>query len=247
MTTDVSQSEPIRTLTRIQRRVLGTLIEKGLTTPDQYPLTLKAATNGCNQKSNRDPVTSFTEDEVASTLDELREMRLVAEVFTDGGRAARYRHYTRSVFDFTEAQQAIMAELWLRGRQQPGELRTRASRMHRIDNQDQLRSELQALYDAGHIQATGPLDRRGVEVDHTMYLTGERRELQYAAVTADKAGGAAIPAERADQTEPVASHSSQGNAASADLQQLKAQIDALTDSVSRLTDRISRMESELGL
>ena len=120
-------------------------MEKAFTTPEQYPLTLKATTTGCNQKSNRDPVTSYSEGDVQQALDEMREDLLVAEVFTDGGRAARYRHYMRHKFDFTEAQFAIVAELLLRGRQQLGELRSRASRMVRIESQEQLREALQDL------------------------------------------------------------------------------------------------------
>ena len=96
------EKNQIRQLTRLQRRVLGTLMEKGFTTPDQYPMTLKGATTGCNQKSNRDPVTEYSEAEVADALEQLRELGLVAEVFTDGGRAPRYRHYIRHKFDFSE-------------------------------------------------------------------------------------------------------------------------------------------------
>jgi uncharacterized protein YceH (UPF0502 family) len=149
------EKNTIRQLTRLQRRVLGTLMEKGFTTPDQYPMTIKGAMTGCNQKSNRDPVTEYSEAEVADALEQLRQLGLVAEIFTDGGRAVRYRHYARHKFDFNEAQFAIICELLLRGRQQPGELRTRASRMVRIDSQEQLKADLQSLQDKGLCKATG--------------------------------------------------------------------------------------------
>jgi uncharacterized protein YceH (UPF0502 family) len=168
----VETDEPknqIRDLTSVQCRVIGALMEKAYTTPDQYPLTLKSLTSACNQKSNRDPVTNYDEGAILSTLDELREMSLIAEVYTDGGRAPRYRHYMRYRFDFSETQFAILAELLLRGGQQPGELRTRASRMKRIESQDALRSDLAALQEKGFVTASGPLDRRGVTVDHTFY------------------------------------------------------------------------------
>jgi len=168
METDEPQNR-IRDLTAVQCRVIGALMEKAYTTPDQYPLTLKSLTSACNQKSNRDPVTNYDEGAILSTLDDLREMSLIAEVFTDGGRAARYRHYMRYRFDFTETQFAILAELMLRGEQQPGELRTRASRMKRIESQDTLRSDLSELQEKGFITASGPLDRRGITVDHTFY------------------------------------------------------------------------------
>jgi hypothetical protein len=147
----------IRQLSRIQRRVLGALMEKAFTTPEQYPLTLKAATTACNQKNNRDPISEYSEDQVADTLEQLRELGLIAEIFTDGGRAPRYRHYMRQKFDFSETQFAVIAELLLRGRQQPGELRTRASRMVRVESSEQLKADLQSLQDKGFIQSNGPL------------------------------------------------------------------------------------------
>src|SRR5690606_38507486 len=104
---DFEERAAVRVLTRPQRRVLGVLVEKGLTTPDSYPLTLKAVTTGCNQKSNRDPVTNYSEDAVEETLDELRQLGLVAVVHTESGRTERYRHYVRKKYPFTEQQLAI--------------------------------------------------------------------------------------------------------------------------------------------
>lgn len=158
---------------RGQRRVLGTLLEKAFTTPDVYPLTLKACTTACNQKNNRDPVTNYTEDQVQVILDELRELGVAAVVHTDGGRAERYRHFMRKRYPFSEVQLAILTELLLRGSQQPGELRTRASRMVSIDSQEGLRTALNELQAAGYVRSSGSLDRRGVEVDHTFYREGE--------------------------------------------------------------------------
>ncbi len=171
------QKNEIRELSPIQQRVIGVLIEKAFTTPEQYPLTLKSLTSGCNQKSNRAPVTRHSEDTILSTVDKLREVSLVAEVFTDGGRAARYRHYMRYRFDFSESQFAVIAELLLRGGQQPGELRTRASRMIRIESQESLRSDLLSLREKGFIRTNGPLDRRGVIVDHTFYPSSDTPDL----------------------------------------------------------------------
>ncbi|MFM7867622.1 MAG: DUF480 domain-containing protein, partial [Planctomycetaceae bacterium] len=152
------EKNTIRQLTRLQRRVLGTLVEKAFTTPDQYPMTVKGLMTGCNQKSNRDPVTEYSENEVSDAMEQLRELGLVAEVFTDGGRTTRFRHYMRLKFDFSDAQLGIVCELLLRGRQQPGELRTRASRMVRVDSQETLRAELQGLLSKGFLQATGALE-----------------------------------------------------------------------------------------
>ena len=164
---------PIRELTKSQRRVLGTLIEKAFTVPESYPMTLKGLTVGCNQKSNRDPVSSYTEDGVLDAVDELRQLGLVAVVHTESGRTERYRHYTRKRFPFSEPQLAIITELMLRGRQQLGELRARASRMVAIESLEELRKELEGLIAGNYVQADGPLDRRGVEVDHKFYQPQE--------------------------------------------------------------------------
>ncbi|QDU37283.1 hypothetical protein Mal4_15930 [Maioricimonas rarisocia] len=192
----------VRQLTRSQRRVLGVLVEKAFTTPDYYPLTLKALTSGCNQKSNRDPISNYTEDAVVETCDALREMGLIAVVHTESGRTERYRHYMRKRFTFTEPQLAIITELLLRGRQQLGELRSRASRMVPIDGVEELRSELSGLLEQGYIQASGRLERRGVEVDHTFYLPNEGREL--AALPEESAPPAAPPAPTAPASTPSA-------------------------------------------
>lgn len=164
---------PIREMTKPQRRALGTLIEKAFTVPESYPMTLKGLTVGCNQKSNRDPVSTYTEDGVLDAVDELRQMGVVAVVHTESGRTERYRHYTRKRFPFSEPQLAIITELLLRGRQQLGELRARASRMVAIESLEELRNELDGLIAQNYAQADGPLDRRGVEVDHCFYLSTE--------------------------------------------------------------------------
>ena len=227
----------IRQLTRQQRRVLGTLMEKGFTTPDQYPMTLKGITTGCNQKSNRDPITEYTEGEVADALEELRDLGLVAEVFTDGGRTARYRHYMRLRFDFTEQQHAIICELLLRGRQQPGELRTRASRMIRLDSQEQLKAELQGLADKGFLQASDALDRRGVEVDHTFYSPSENMALRR------QAGG-----EREDVgVATVAVKAVGGEAPHGVLHEIQEQLERMQGALDSVRQRLDRIERELGL
>jgi hypothetical protein len=198
--------KPLTELTRAQRRVLGVLIEKGITTPEVYPLTLKATTAGCNQKSNRDPVVSYDEDKVEQTLDELRELGLAAVVHTESGRSARYRHYMRHRFTLTAAQLAILTELLLRGRQSLGELRTRAGRMAPIDSLEQLRTELTGLMDLKFVRADGPLDRRGVEVDHNLYPANERQPMVARAPQADEAeeGGPAERPARESRPAPVA-------------------------------------------
>src|SRR5579864_6990081 len=112
--TDPTQPEipPITSLSAMQRRVLGTMIEKALTVPESYPMTLKALTTGCNQKSARHPLTNYSEEEVEETISSLREIGLAAVVHTELGRTERYRHYVRKRFsNLTEPQVAILGEL----------------------------------------------------------------------------------------------------------------------------------------
>ncbi len=239
-------------------------MEKAFTTPDQYPLTLKAATSGCNQKNNRSPVSEYTESQVADALEELRQMGLVAEVYTDGGRAARYRHYMRHKFDFTETQFAVIAELLLRGRQQPGELRTRASRMVKIESQDQLKSDLQDLQAKGFIQANGPLERRGVEVDHLFYAAREGQQMEQ--IAEEPPATATLSAERTFAGSPAVAHPTHSSkptsgaapAASENTQtanelakaiqrltELTAQVNSMEQMLEQLNDRFERLESEL--
>ena len=173
---------PITSLSKKQRRVLGTLIEKALTVPDSYPLTINSLISGCNQKSNRSPLTNYDETDIEDTLNELRDLGLVAAVHTEGARTEKYRHYVRRRFTLSEPQVGILAELLLRGRQAAGELRTRASRMApkgTLETQEQLRTELQGLLNQKLIQADGPLERRGVEVDHNLYQPQEGQTLAY--------------------------------------------------------------------
>jgi len=239
--TDVSDSSTekiqLRQLSRKQRRVLGTLLEKAFTTPDQYPLTLKSAVAGCNQKSNRDPVTNYDEDDVSAALEELRELGFVGEVHTEGGRTERYRHYLRHRTDLTEAQMAVITELMLRGRQQLGELRTRATRMVAIPALEELRDVLQQLIERGIVRANGPLERRGIEVDHNLYPPGENREplseLGEEPITTPMASS------RTDA--PAASHGH--NEAVADLQ---AAVAELREQVADLKDELNELRRQLG-
>ena len=122
-------------LTAAQRRVLGVLIEKSYTTPEQYPLTMNAVVVGCNQKSNRNPVCEFTEGEVADALQELMRKGVVKRADTQmGARAVRFEHIAGQAWGWAPREQAVLAELMLRGPQTLGELRTRADRMSKMEN-----------------------------------------------------------------------------------------------------------------
>lgn len=127
-------------------RVLGVLIEKSMTTPEYYPLTLNAITLACNQKNNRDPVTSLSEGEVGAALHGLTQCQLASQADPDrGSRVNRFRHEVEKRFGWDSPQRAIMAELMLRGPQTPGELKTRASRMTPLTAMDHLQEVLDGL------------------------------------------------------------------------------------------------------
>lgn len=132
-------------LNRDECRVLGTMIEKAQTVPGQYPITLNALTNGCNQKNNRDPVTSMSEDQVFEAVDTLRGKGIVREVMLSGSRVAKFRHVAREIFAVSTEELVILAELWLRGPQSAAELRANASRMAPLESVESVTALLHAM------------------------------------------------------------------------------------------------------
>jgi hypothetical protein len=133
------------TLTPIEARVLGALIEKEITTPEYYPLSLNALTNACNQKSNRDPVLHVEDSEVRKALNHLEYQSLVRSVSSTDSRVTKFEHRLQDAFNFYRPEVAIICELLLRGPQTPGELRTRASRMHAFEDLESVHSALSRL------------------------------------------------------------------------------------------------------
>ncbi len=136
-------------LTENECRVIGVLLEKSITTPDQYPLSINALTNGCNQKSNRDPVTEFSEDDVRRIIDDLKEKRLVQLTTGFGSRVDKLQHrFCNTEFGdlkLSEQQLAIITELLLRGPQTPGELRGRCQRLAHFSNMADVEATLASL------------------------------------------------------------------------------------------------------
>jgi uncharacterized protein YceH (UPF0502 family) len=132
-------------LTPDESRVLGVLVEKALTTPDQYPLTLNAVVNGANQKNNRDPVITLDEPRAFEALEGLRGKKLVVRADMAGSRVNKYRHQAGEALRVRTAELAILAELLLRGPQTLGELRGRASRMQEFESLEAVKNMLTAL------------------------------------------------------------------------------------------------------
>ena len=132
-------------LTENEVRVLGSLIEKDITTPEYYPLSLNALVNACNQKSNRDPVMQLNEDAVRNALEGLQQQRLAGPARGADSRVTKYEQRLQEVFNFTRPEIAVLCVLLLRGPQTPGELRGRAERMHRFETLEDVQSALQKL------------------------------------------------------------------------------------------------------
>src|SRR5258708_11983873 len=132
-------------LTKTETRVLGSLIEKDITTPDYYPLSLNALVNACNQKNNRDPVMSLDEESVRTALSSLQEKRLAGPASGADSRVTKYEHRLQEVFNFDRREVAVLCVLLLRGPQTPGELRTRTERMYHFEALEDVVSTLDRL------------------------------------------------------------------------------------------------------
>ena len=212
-------------LTPMEARVIGCLIEKQITTPDQYPLSLNALTNACNQKSNRDPVMALDEATVQQTLDALNHKHLILERSGFGSRVPKFQHrFCNAEFgslQLTPVEVAILCELMLRGAQTPGELRSRASRMAAMSGVEEVESALESLA----ARADGPLVVR-------LPREPGRRESRYAQLFTGMP-----PAAPAIEEQPPTPAPSP--AADARLTQLEEQVAELRAEIERLKQRLA--------
>lgn len=133
------------TLNETEVRVLGSLVEKQLTTPEYYPLTLNSLTAACNQKSNRDPVMSLGETEIQTAIDRLRDLNLVYLFYGSGSRTVKYKHMIPSVYELDPAGTAVMTVLMLRGPQTIGEIRDRSGRLFEFRDLNEVQTALDDL------------------------------------------------------------------------------------------------------
>ena len=214
-------------LDALEARVIGCLIEKQITTPDQYPLSLNALTNACNQKTNRDPVLDLNERAVQQVLDGLVRKHMVIERSGFGSRVPKYQHvFCNTEFGslkFSPIETAIICELLLRGAQMPGELRGRASRMCEIADVTQVESALQALMS----REDGPFVVR-------LARESGRRESRYMHLFSG-------PVEAASDAEPIM-HAAKATAQPLDEERL-SKLEALVDTLCREIESLKkRME-----
>ena len=210
-------------LTEIETRVLGSLIEKDITTPDYYPLSLNALANACNQKNNRDPVLNLEEETVRQALSTLQEKRLAGPASGADSRVTKFEHRMQEVFNFDRREIAVVCVLLLRGPQTPGELRSRTDRMYRFEALDDVVSTLDRL-----AQREPPLARvlprqpGTKEPRYTQLFSGEPPTSQ--------APGSADVA-------PAPSYAGSGSAS--------ARLTTLEAEVSRLRQQLSEVQEEL--
>jgi len=199
-------------LNPIEARILGALIEKDITTPDYYPLSLNALINACNQKSNRDPVMNLGEDAVRDALLALNEKGLAGPVSSADSRVPKYEHRLQEAFNLPRAETAVLCVLLLRGPQTPGELRGRTERMHHFEELSDALSALQRL-----IQREPPLVKMLPRQPGT-------KETRYAHLFCGEAETAELPAQ-----EPAATSADGERIArlESEVQSLKAEISEL--------------------
>ena len=216
-------ANPLPTLSLLETRVLGTLVEKQHTVPDTYPLTLNALLAGCNQKSSRSPVMEATEADVQVALDTLRSANLVIE--TSGGRVARYSHNFERVLQVPSQAAALLTVLMLRGPQTPGELRGNSERLHKFADISAVEAFLQELA----ARPAGPL------VVQLPRLPGAR-ENRWAHLLSG-----------APQIEASAAEATRAQEPSVDeIAAIKAQLARLDGEVAALKTLVARISADLG-
>ena len=217
-------------LSPIEARVIGCLIEKQITTPDQYPLSLNAMVNACNQKSNRDPVMSADEAAIQTTLDHLIRKHLVIEKSGFGSRVPKYQHrFCNTEFGplkFTPQELAIVCELLVRGPQTPGELRTRAARMSSFSEVGQVEMALESLSS----RADGPFVVR-------LPREPGRRDARYAHLFS---GAVTVPALT---EEPITGPSMDSAPAPSRLERLEEEVRQLREELQAIKARLPPQEN----
>src|SRR5690349_17862775 len=219
-------SNPVPTLSLLETRVLGTLVEKQHTVPDTYPLTLNALVAGCNQKSSRSPVIEATETEVQAALDSLKSANLVIE--TSGGRVARYSHNFERVLQIPSQAAALLTVLMLRGPQTAGELRINSERLHKFADISAVEAFLQELA----ARPAGPL------VVQLARLPGARENRWAHLLSGTPKNDPAVAAAKPEE-EPSPSLG--------DVAALKAQIARLDSEVAALKALVERISAQLGV
>ncbi|HEY3865529.1 MAG TPA: YceH family protein [Solirubrobacteraceae bacterium] len=220
-------------LSASETRVLGCMLEKQLTTPDIYPLTLNGLRLACNQSTNRDPVVEYDDTILRDALHHL-ERRGFTRLASGRGRAPKYRHLLAEALPMTGDEQAVMSVLMLRGPQTPGELKQRAERMHSFAELSAVHETLERLIERGLVTC---LERRpGQKEDRYAQLLEDREGPGEANGTSVATGLAAAPA----PAPAIEVHSARPNVAA------DAPVDELEERVARLEREVAALRAEVG-
>ena len=189
-------------LTDIEARVLGSLVEKQLTTPEYYPLTLNALVNACNQKSNRDPMVNYDETTVNQCLETLRDRNLVYVFYGSTSRVPKYKHLLPSVYELDPAETAVIDVMLLRGPQTLGELRTRTERLHGFSGLDEIQETLDGLARRDDpLVLRLPVQPGQKEARFAHLLSGEIDVEAFAVAQATRSTRSSVDAERVEKLE----------------------------------------------
>jgi uncharacterized protein YceH (UPF0502 family) len=239
----------------LDRRVIGVLVEKAKTTPEQYPLSLNALMTGCNQKNNRDPQMKVEADDVAESIERLRVAGALVEV-QGSGRVAKYRHMMYDWLGVNKVELGVMTELLLRGAQTEGELRGRAARMDPIADLAALRPIVESLKQKGLVVSLTP-EGRGHMLTHALSLPEEMEALKarfpgeagMAATAAAPPSAAAVVAPTAPPavafSEAAASAARDSEKFGREIESLRAEVGQMRRELDQLIEQIRRTENGL--
>ncbi len=224
-------------LIQSEQRVLGALLEKQRTTPDQYPLTLNALRLACNQATNRDPVVDYDEATLRDALERLGRRRWTRYASSSGSRAPKYRHLLDETLAITPDEQAVLAILLLRGPQTPGELRARTERLHRFASGEELLTTLGRLMERGLVREIGR--RPGQKEDRWQHMLGDDDPIDQAALSpyqehTPAPSAAAISAAADDEIARAGTGAGRIAAVEAEVRALRDELDALRARVQAL-------------
>ena len=212
-------------LSLLEARVVGVLVEKERTVPDSYPLTLNALVAGCNQKTSRDPVIEASEAEVQGAIDRLKSLSMVVE--SSGGRVSRYTHNAGKVLGIPPQSMALLAVLFLRGPQTAGELRINSERLHRFGDILSVKAFLRELAE----RRDGPLVRE-------LPRAAGAREARWMHLLSGEPDESPVPAGENPASDAISM---------SEMATLRAKVDALEREVASLRETVSRLSRELGI
>lgn len=235
-----------------ERRVLGVLIEKSMSQPEYYPMTINAVVTGCNQKSNRNPCMELDEEDVQGVLDDLRGRGLVGLVLpAPGARMQRFKHLADTRYGWNARQRAIMSELLLRGPQTPGELRSRTARMFQFESLEAVMTALGSLTgdDAEITPVVAAMPREpgqsAIRYTHLLYPPHETPATAPAAPPPRPATAPTSPAATSPHTTDSRTAPTPASTAGGDIAALRSEMEALHEEVADLHEELSDLRKRV--